>query len=87
MLERFVTLSPVAFAYRALAVRLFDFAVGSMRGPDQASPFTVRGPQVESDRRTTHQSTSERGMTTLTRSPGTFAGASTSQRMRTLPRA
>ena len=76
MLERFVTLSPVAFAYRALAVRLFDFAVGSMR---------VK--YVESDQGPAHQSTRERGITTLTRSPGTFAGASTSQRMRTLPRA
>jgi|GEM_PF-3500646 len=80
MLERFVTLTPVAFAYRALAVRLFDFAVGPMRAPH------VESDQLPSSPRD-HQSTNERGITTLTRSPGTFAGASTSQRMRTLPRA
>lgn len=78
MLERFVTLSPVAFAYRAIAVRLFDFAVGPMR-----QPRTPHAPRLESD----HQSTRDLGITTLTRSPATFAGSSTSQRMNTLPRA
>jgi len=78
MLERFVTLTPVAIAYRALAVRLFDFAVGSM-GPPRAS----QTPELERD----YQSTNERGNTTLTMSPATFAGSPTSQRMRTLPRA
>ncbi len=78
MLERFVTLTPVAIAYRALAVRLFDFAVGPMQ-----LPRNPHAPRLEAD----HQSTNDRGITTLTSSPGTFAASSTSHRMNTLPRA
>lgn len=77
MIERIVTLTPVAIAYRALAVRLFDFAVGSMR-PQRAT----RNTDVAD-----YQSTNERGITTLTTSPTTFSRSSTSHRMSTLPRA